>query len=65
MQKPEADYASYCTRAGEDAIWARGGAMVPWAGKRLRTYNQVGKVERLRFMGIGRGCGFVVMGRAG
>jgi alpha-glucosidase (family GH31 glycosyl hydrolase) len=32
-------------------IWVRGGAMVPWAGKRLRTYSQVGKVEKVEICG--------------
>ncbi len=41
-------------------IWVRSGAMLPWAGRSLRTYNQVGKVEKVEIYGEREGpwtCG--------
>jgi alpha-glucosidase (family GH31 glycosyl hydrolase) len=32
-------------------IWVKSGAMIPWAEERVRTFNKVGKIEKLELYG--------------
>jgi alpha-glucosidase (family GH31 glycosyl hydrolase) len=32
-------------------IWVKSGAMIPWAEKRLRTFNKVGKIKKIELYG--------------